>query len=134
MKKILLISIILSIYPLISFAQYTLTIKLVNLRSNSGQILLTLYDENEQRVTGEYGKIEDSKCTIIINNLKSGNYAFRYYHDENNNDKFDSDWMGMPKEGYGFSNNAKGKFGPPSFENWIFGLNDNLKMICIPSY
>ena len=42
--------------------------------------------------------------------------------------------MKVPKEGYGFSNNARGSFGPPAFEQWIFEINDHKKMICIPTY
>ncbi|MCK4663339.1 MAG: DUF2141 domain-containing protein [Bacteroidales bacterium] len=133
-KSLLLLLVLLFIKPLILFAQFSLTIELNNLRNNNGQILLQIYDENQNKVKGAYGSIINKKCVIIIENLKSGRYAFKYFHDENKNDKLDTNWIGIPNEGYGFSNNAKGTFGPPSFEKWIFQIKDNKKMICNPNY
>jgi uncharacterized protein (DUF2141 family) len=43
-------------------------------------------------------------------------------HDENENSKMDFNFLGMPLEGYGFSNDASGTFGPPSFEDAAFRL------------
>ena len=44
-----------------------------------------------------------------------GPYAVAAYHDENNNHHFDKNFLGLPAEGYGFSNDAPTLFGPPSF-------------------
>lgn len=134
MKKILLTFAILCICSAISFAQYTLSIKISNLRSNNGQIHLFIFDKNQNKLEEVNKKIENNECTITIENLSTGEYAFKYFHDENNNDKVDCNWMGIPKEGYGFSNNARGNFGPPPFEDWIFEMNDHKKKICIPTY
>ena len=133
-KYVLLISLLLFIKPFISVAQLTLTIEIDGLRNNKGQILLQVYDEKHNKVKGAIGEIINEECVIIIENLKPAKYAFKYFHDENKNDKLDNNWMGLPAEGYGFSNNAKGTFGPPSFKKWIFELKDNKKMICNPNY
>jgi uncharacterized protein (DUF2141 family) len=133
-KYVLLISLLLFIKPFISVAQLTLTIEIDGLRNNKGQILLQVYDEKHNKVKGAIGSIINEKCVIIIENLKPAKYAFKYFHDENKNDKLDNNWMGLPAEGYGFSNNAKGTFGPPSFKKWIFELAYNKKMICNPNY
>lgn len=57
-----------------------------------------------------------------------GSYAVMVYHDENGNGKLDQAANGMPLEGYGFSRNARGHWGPPSFEDARFdikpGAND----------
>ena len=45
------------------------------------------------------------------------------FHDENMNQKLDKDFVGIPKEGYGASNNPKKKIGPPSFEDASFRLS-----------
>lgn len=53
-------------------------------------------------------------------------------HDENMNGKLDTNWLGIPKEGYGFSNAAKGVVGAPSFSAASFpyeGGNLNLTMV-----
>jgi uncharacterized protein (DUF2141 family) len=42
--------------------------------------------------------------------------------------------MGIPKEGFGFSNNAKGTFGPPSLEKMIFEVEENMSVKCTPTY
>ncbi len=47
--------------------------------------------------------------------LPVGQYAIAIYHDKNSNEQFDTNFMGLPKEGYGFSNDVMGRFGPPSF-------------------
>jgi len=133
-RKIVLTCFIICLNTVFSFAQNKLTIEIQDLRSDKGQILLALFNENEEKIGGEYGKIENKKCIIIFENISKGNYAFRYFHDENNNDELDLNWLGIPKEGYGFSNNAVIKFGPPSFEEWLFPINENIKMICLPRY
>ena len=62
--------------------------------------------------------------------LPDGIYAIGLYVDSNKNEKLDTNFFGIPKEQFGFSNNAKGRFGPPSFESASFEL-DALKEISI---
>jgi len=52
-----------------------------------------------------------------------GFYAVSVFHDENMNQKLDKNFVGVPKEGYGASNNPKKKMGPPSFEETKFQLS-----------
>jgi uncharacterized protein (DUF2141 family) len=134
LKNLLLIIFFLSVMPLTSFGQFSLTIEFDGLRNSNGQILFELINENEIKIMGITKKIEDKKCIIVIENLKPGKYAFKYFHDENNNEKLDLNWVRIPKEGYGFSNNAKGSFGPPSFEKTIFVLKENTTLKCTPTY
>lgn len=134
MKKILLTYAILCICSAISFAQYTLSIEINNLHNSKGQIHLFVFDKEQNKIAEKIERIENNKCSITIENLSSGEYAFKYFHDENNNNELDCNWMKIPKEGYGFSNNARGNFGPPPFEQWVFEINDHKKMICIPTY
>lgn len=115
-------------------AQFTLTIEVKDLRSNAGQLLLQFFDENHNNLKGVIASIEDNKSIIEIKDLKPGKYAFRYFHDENSNDEFDVNWMGIPKEGFGFSNNATGVFRSPAFDKWLFELRENIQMICNPRY
>ena len=51
---------------------------------------------------------------------KSGKYAISIFQDKNGNKKLDTNWIGIPREPVGVSNNAKGSFGPPSFEDCVF--------------
>ncbi len=136
MKTIIfcLIAVLPLIIPVRIAAQYTLTIEIINLKNNDGQILMQLYDENQNKIKGAYGNIHNHKCIITFDKLKAQKYAFKYFHDDNNNNNLETNWLGIPKEGYGFSNNATGLFGPPAFEKWIFELHSDLKMVCTPKY
>ena len=54
-----------------------------------------------------------------------GSYAISTYHDENDNDKLDKNIVGIPKEAYGFSNDATGFMGPPKWEDAKFDLKED---------
>ena len=133
--KILFILFMLStVDPLTSLGQISLTIEISELRNNNGQILLAFTNEKGEKITGITQNIADHKCVIVVNDLKQGKYAFKYFHDENKNETLDVSWMKIPKEGYGFSNNAKGTFGPPSFGKTIFEITENTTVKCTPTY
>ena len=129
-----LIFIIFFLTPIITFSQINLIVEIAPLRNNEGQVFLELNDENEKIIKGYSEKIVNNKCIVVLENLKPGKYAFKYFHDENNDEKINTNFMGIPKEGYGFSNNAKGKFGPPSFEKMIFEIEQSDTLKCIPNY
>ena len=56
--------------------------------------------------------------------LPAGEYAIAVFHDENLNNKLDRHALGYPLEAYGFSNNARGKFGPPKYQAATFQLGE----------
>ena len=56
-----------------------------------------------------------------LGGLAPGDYALAVIHDENGNGKLDT-FAGIPREGYGFSNNAPVRFGPPRFAAARFTL------------
>lgn len=77
-------------------------------------------------VYAEIGGEEDS--WLIFGDLIPGRYAVSVYHDENNNQKIDRGWLGIPVEDYGFSNNPSTLFGPPSFARASFELHYDLEI------
>ena len=83
---------------------------------------------------GVISSIKNNHCTIVIDSLASGTYSIRFFHDENSNDKLDVNWLGIPVEGYGFSNNASATFGTPSIEDREFVIKDNLEITLFPKY
>jgi len=115
-------------------AQSEFEVEMVKLRNNKGTVALELVDKDNKTVKGIKGKIVDKKSTILIEGLKDGKYAIRYFHDENSNDELDMNFLGIPKEGYGFSNDAYGKFGPKDFEEWIFTVSDTTKIKLTTKY
>ena len=120
--------------PLSSFSQITLTIEINGLQNNNGQIIVQFCNEKEIEIKGITQILTGKKCIIVIENLKPGKYGFKYFHDENKNKKLDANWIGIPTEGYGYSNNADGTFGPPSYEKTIFELKENTTLKCTPKY
>ena len=133
--KIKSILLLLFLIPLTFLnAQSKLEVEITNLRNNKGRVALELLDKDNKSVKGITGKIVDKECTILIEGLKNGNYAIRIFHDENKNDELDMNFLGIPKEGYGFSNDAYGKFGPKDFEEWIFAVAGETKIKLTAKY
>lgn len=60
------------------------------------------------------------KATCVFENVAAGRYAVAVWHDANSNQKLDTNFVGIPKESVGSSNNAKGQFGPPKFKDAAF--------------
>ena len=66
--------------------------------------------------------IHDSKASVTFEQIPYGTYAIKIFHDENSNGELDTNFVGFPKESFGFSNDAMGKFGPPTFEQAKFEI------------
>ena len=66
---------------------------------------------------------------ITAHGIPAGRYAVQSFHDENGNGEVDRGLFGMPKEGVGFSNDAKIVFGPPKFADAAFAFDGNAKTI-----
>lgn len=134
MKKNIFTCLALIISLQSAFSQCKLDIDIIAISNDTGNIMLQLFNENEKVITQQIGQIKDSTCSFSINNLKPGKYAVRYYHDENMNGLMDTNKSGKPTEGYGFSNNVTGKFGPPPFKKWLFEIDSDKKIRLKPSY
>lgn len=111
-----------------------LTIEITELKNSDGEILLELSDAEKNTIKEISQEILNDKCIITIENLSPGEYTFKYFHDANSNKKMDTNFIGMPKEGFGFSNNAMGMFGPPSHRKMLFKIETDTKMKCKAIY
>lgn len=109
-------------------------------RHNNGQARIGLVNtekdfkarrDETKNVRGASVKIENNTVDYIFRDLPFGEYAIKLYHDENNNDKLDVNILGIPKEPYGFSNNARGRFGMPDYAKVRFFLDTKEKTIRI---
>ncbi len=117
-----------------SWAQVVLTVEISDIRSSTGVIHLELSNNNKGQIAAISKNISNKKCIFVIENLQPGKYAFKFIHDENINDKLDTNWLGIPKEGFGFSNNPSMTFGPPSFEKTVFEITESMTIRCKPKY
>jgi uncharacterized protein (DUF2141 family) len=98
-------------------------VKILNIRNSTGSIDCALFESPIGFPTQflRYAtnlvamKIRKTETRCDFENIPPGTYAIAAIHDENMNGKLDTNWLGIPKEGYGFSKNAQGQFGGPSF-------------------
>lgn len=104
-----------------------LHIEVTGLRNDKGKVLISIYNSAKgfpETVTDAVfkaaAKLKNGKAIFNIENVKPGDYAVAVLHDENENEKMDMRVIGLPKEGYGFSKNLMGIFGPPSFKKASF--------------
>ena len=133
MKNLLLIVVFLFLGKGLISAQesntVTLTIEIEVTKYNKGSILLALYNSEESYMKTPYkaakAEVVNNKAVISFENIEKGSYTFSMFHDVNDNKKMDKNFMGIPKEPYGFSNNQKGRFGPPDYEKVVFDVNEN---------
>lgn len=103
-------------------------VEILNIRNSTGTIACALFEsavgfpiEFLRYATNIMViKIRDAQASCDFVSIPSGTYALAVIHDENMNGKLDTNWLGIPTEGYGFSNDAKAKFGPPSFSATSF--------------
>lgn len=131
MKKLLPFLLFFFAYLPFTFSQdRTITVEVLNLKNDHGTVRLVLFDnpeyypeESEKALKKASATISSNKSKVMITGLKSGTYAISLFHDENNNGELDTNWLGIPKEGVGASNDAKGRMGPPHFEDAKFQLN-----------
>lgn len=106
-----------------------LTINISDVEQGKGHVLVALYTGKENYHDGKSllsakVKAESKKESVVFKGLTDGEYAVKMYQDENDNDVFDSNIIGIPKEGYGFSNNV-GMFGSPEYKEAKFTVKDN---------
>ncbi|MGB7404353.1 MAG: DUF2141 domain-containing protein [Pacificimonas sp.] len=64
-----------------------------------------------------------TRVTVDVTNLEPGEYGVSVIHDENDNRRLDKAFIGLPREGVGFSNNASAPFGPPKFARVAFPVS-----------
>ena len=90
-----------------------LTVKVDDIRSDKGRLMLAVYDSADgwngkaKAVAAEAQIVSSDSATFHFADLAAGTYAIEVMHDENGNDKLDTNQVGMPIEGYGFSNDPR---------------------------
>ncbi len=103
------------------------------IRNDQGMVKAVLYGPNPQdflvkgkKADKEREPAEEGSMTLCVAARKHGQYAMVVYHDENDNHKFDRNWIGLPTEGFGVSNDPTLFLAPPSFEEAAFEVNGDL--------
>jgi uncharacterized protein (DUF2141 family) len=126
--------------PSIAFAKEAcpgIHVVVLNIRNSTGTVACALFKSSKGFPT-EYLrsatnimviKVHDKKARFDFLDIPPGTYSLVVVHDENMNGKLDTNWLGIPTEGYGFSNNAKALLGAPTYTAAMFLYNGkNLDM------
>jgi uncharacterized protein (DUF2141 family) len=132
MKKIIFIIVIVLLSVVAIAQQNTLSVSISGIIDVKGNIYVYLYTseegfpmEIEQAIS--FKKIRLTKTSVTTNfyKLKKGTYAVSVYHDIDSNGKINQNFLGIPKEPVGVSNNAKGFMGSPKYEDAKFNISKN---------
>ena len=110
-------------------------INVSDLRNNNGKCIIYIFNSKEGFPTKPEkafktisGKIIQNRCVANVADLEPGEYAVAVVHDENSNNKIDTNFLGIPREGMGSSNNPR-SFGPPSFNDARFSYTGTGKSL-----
>jgi uncharacterized protein (DUF2141 family) len=122
----------------------SLLVMVSGLRNKKGLVNVTLFDKAagfpENATAAAYRVSVELKgeslpggaLQVSVPDVAPGRYAMIVLHDENSNMKMDKNLLGMPKEGYGVSNDARNRFGPPSFAEALFEVGDDSPRVQVP--
>jgi uncharacterized protein (DUF2141 family) len=104
----------------------TITATVGTLRNRKGSVQCSLHATGKGFPGGKplsvaaVTKLGRAAATCVFRAVPPGTYAIAVLHDENNNGKLDTNWLGIPKEGYGASNNKLHTFSAPAFDDSRF--------------
>lgn len=107
-------------------------VNILNIANSTGKVACALFESPEgfpkeflQSATNiAMLEIRETRARCHFLDIPPGTYALAVIHDENLDGKLATNWLGIPKEGYGFSNKAKVSFaGAPSFEDASFAYD-----------
>lgn len=125
----------------IAYADETgsIAIHVVGLRNNNGVVRIAVFNNAKDYAADKpkadlatvkaIANIKDGTADYTFSKLPYGEYAIKIFHDEDNSGKFYTNFLGIPRVEFGFSNNAHGRFGPAHYDQAKFKLaSEELKM------
>jgi uncharacterized protein (DUF2141 family) len=124
--------------PKTNFGVHNLKISIEGIPTIKGQVYVLLFNQaigfpmNQAKAYKKFKeKVNGNKLTIQVENLPAGKYAIVAFHDANSNDALDKNWLGSPRESYGFSNIQDEFCGTPSFQQTSFEVNDKSESVVV---
>ncbi len=113
----------------------TVVLKITGFSSARGQVKIAVFNSPEQwldkPVYSNVIDVESPEVLWKINDVPYGDYGIAVFHDENKNGKMDKNFLGIPLEAYGFSNNVRVTFGPPKWDKAKFAVSSSNKEVRI---
>ena len=114
-----------------SSTSYDLTINVKGFPSSKGEAYIAIYRATDdfpvfgKQYKGKTTTISENASQVVFSGIPSGSYAVAVYHDKNNNNVLDKNYLWIPTEAYGFSNNARRTFSAPSFSEASVVVNNS---------
>jgi len=105
----------------------TVEVRVSGVSAGKGRVNVALCDKERFLKQCTYSgsvRAETAEAVVTVRDVPPGTWAVLAYQDENDNGKLDRNVIGIPSENYGFSRGARGKFGPPSFEDAAIEVRD----------
>lgn len=107
----------------------TLIVEMKGFRSDKGKALVALFasrdgfpDKPKKAIRRIEVVIKQRAAVAVLDDVAPGTYAVAVLHDEDGDRAMKTGLFGIPREGYGASQDARGRFGPPSFADARFHL------------
>ena len=109
-------------------AQNSIDVEIVNFKSDEGIVLVGLYNSEssflKEAFIGRKVDVKNNKAVVSFKDVPDGFYAITVVHDKDENDELTTNFLGIPKESYGASNDAPAMFGPPKWKDAKFEVKD----------
>ncbi len=115
-----------------------LSVTVKGLKNQKGQVCFSLFSSSrgfpnnkKQAIKAQCVKLGNSNAKLNIPALKAGTYALAMFHDKNGDGKLNTNGLGIPKEGFGFSRNPRILTGPPKFGDsavFVVGSSTNIEI------
>lgn len=102
-----------------------ITVVVKGFKSTAGTVKVQMVDKNNKEIFGKIATLTSTTFTITIQVSTIGQYAVNVIHDKNNNSKLDTNIFGIPKEGWGCSNDARGVMSAPKLKDKLFMADKN---------
>ena len=121
LAAVLLMAFLVSPATAISAQSSQLVVRIDGLRSGDGVVRLGLFDSADdfprgRPAIGQAIPAMTGSVVAVFDDVSQGRYAIALYHDEDDNGEFTKNFLGLPLEGFGFSNDAPVGLGPPGFD------------------
>ena len=111
----------------------SLTLEVRDIDRPQGFLYVAVYSSSDhflkQPLTAFRVAVADKTVTIPCEGLPEGTYALALFQDLNGNGTLDTGAFGIPQEPTGFSRDAQGVMGPPSFEKCSFALRGDTTLV-----
>ncbi len=116
----------------------TIEVTITGMQNDRGQLLINVFlssdgfpSDPERAFRAVPQTIDGQEVHVVFEDIPAGRFAIAAFHDENENFKLDTNFLGIPRERWGVSRGARGLLGPPSFDSAVLVLEPD-EVVAVP--